>query len=194
MELEAHIYSSTHAFCFKNGYWRWLSSSSCCFCTVSTRLNIWLSTVFSACVWNMSHFERLIENTSWKYILEYTTKSTSKGTSDDGLHARKKLTVKVLFATVSAVSVFKLAFPRYLCFYLRSPVQIKDCALNFMIACVNYGEIEKICVNTKRELDKNVRFFDSFSRQNHANKRAESVQRKCAVHCGTTCTPGSRGK
>lgn len=63
-----------------------------------------------------------------------------------------------------------------------------------MIACVNYGEIEKICVNTKRELDKNVRFFDSFSRQNHANKRAESVQRKCAVHCGTTCTPGSRGK
>ena len=159
MELEAHIYSSTHAFCLKNGYWRWLRSSSCYFCTVSTRLNIWLGAVFSACVWNMSHFERLIENTSWKYILEYTTKSTSKGTSDDGLHARKKLTVKVLFATVSAVSVFKLAFLCCLCFYLRSPIEIKDCALNFMIACVNHREIEKICVKYKMRVGEKCLFF-----------------------------------
>lgn len=74
----------------------------------------------------MSPCERLIQNTFRKYISEYTTKSTSKGITDDVLHAHKKLTVKVLFTTVSAVPVFKPVFLCYLCFHLRSPVEIKD--------------------------------------------------------------------
>lgn len=92
-----------HTLCFKNGYWRWLKSSSSLFCSVSTRLNV----VFFARVWKMSLYERLIENASWKYISEYTTKSTSKSTTDNVLLACKKLTVKAFF---SRSTVFRPTF------------------------------------------------------------------------------------
>lgn len=80
--------------------------------------------------------ERLHGKISWKYNSEYAANSTSKGASDDVLRAHKKLPVKVLCTTL-----FKLVFLCYLCFHSRSPLEIKDCALNFMIASVNYREI-----------------------------------------------------
>lgn len=64
-----------------------------------------------------------------------------KNTSRDVVRPCTKVTVKALFTTVSAQPVFKPAFLHYLCLHLRSPVEIKDCALNVMIACVNYREI-----------------------------------------------------
>lgn len=64
-----------------------------------------------------------------------------KGTIGDEVPAREKLTVKALFTTVLALPVFKLVFLHYLCFHLHSPIEIKERALNFMFACVNYRKI-----------------------------------------------------
>lgn len=102
----------------------------------SAVLKILVNAVSFTRVWWRDSTRKWMEWISQKYNCEHATKSTSRGTSHDVLLARKKLPVKVLCTTV-----FKLVFLCYLCFHSRSPLEIKDCALNFMIASVNYREI-----------------------------------------------------
>lgn len=53
----------------------------------------------------------------------------------------KSTTDSCLCGTVAVQQLTELwpRLPRYLCFHLHSAVPIKDCALNFMIACVSYS-------------------------------------------------------
>lgn len=132
--VDTHTHA--HTLSFKNGYWHWLKSFSWILCNVASVWKILANAVGFTRVWWRDSTRKWMEWISRKYNCEHATKSTSRGTSHDVLLAHKKLPVKVLCTTV-----FKLVFLCYLCFHSRSPLEIKDCALNFMIASVNYREI-----------------------------------------------------